>query len=488
MNSARCSTGWGGTGSTQQSSGGIPAAMKASAPSMMDLVVSRYTARSPLSLMARIGLERCFSDATLDKLFERHRVEGYTRELAFSSAVDLMTLVVTGNQPSVRAAYQQRSVGVALKCVYEKLQHLETSVCEAMVEHTATKADELLAAMNARRPPWLPGYRVKILDGNHLAATDRRLKALRASHAGPLPGFVLAVFEPDTELLRRVRLCEDGHAQERSLLQDVLPMVQQNDCWIGDRNFCTTDFLLGIAARKGTFLIRQHGSLSLPAAGERRACGRAPTGEVFEQEVLLQSGGRSLRLRRITLVLDQPSRDGDREIHLLSNLPATAATAVALAEQYRVRWRIENAFNRLALWLDAELAPLGYPRAALFGFCVGILAYNLMVTLLGALRAAHGADKVDSEVSGYLLVQDVRMNAPGLDVMIDAEEWTLQYKRRTVAEVASEMLTLAAKVDLKRLPKAKTRPKNATKPRTENRDKPHASTARLLAGTPRTKA
>ncbi|MFM7298345.1 MAG: transposase [Planctomycetota bacterium] len=449
-------------------------------PSMMDYVLERYAARSPLSLMARIGLEHCFSNATLDRLFERHRSQGYTQTLTFSATVDLMTLVVTGAQPSVRAAYPHRNVGVRLKSVYEKLQHLEPAVCEAMVAETSARAAALLTEMKAERAPWLPGLRLKILDGNHLAATERRIEAVRGSHAGPLPGFVIAVYEPTTELVRRVLLCEDGHTQERALLADVLPLVEPSDCWVGDRNFCTSGFLLGIAERQGTFLMRQHGGLELQAVGARVACGRVETGEVFEQEVMLGTGVRARRVRRITVRLNTPTRDGDQELHLLSNVPREVASATALAEAYRVRWRIEVAFNRLAMWLNAELAPLGYPKAALFGFCVGLLAYNLVATLLGALRAAHGAEKIDADVSGYLIVQDVRMNEPGLDVILDAAEWTARYRRRTVAEVASELLMLARRVDLRRIPKAKTRPKNPAKPRTRFKGQPHVSTARLL--------
>jgi len=87
--------------------------------------------------------------------------------------------------------------------------------------------------------------------------------------------------------------------------------------------------------------------------------------------------GRTLDLRRITIRLDQATRDGDMELHLLTNLPREKASAMEIADLYRRRWSIETAFQQLALWLDAELAPLGYPMAALFGFCVGLLSYNL---------------------------------------------------------------------------------------------------------------
>jgi len=62
-------------------------------------------------------------------------------------------------------------------------------------------------------------------------------------------------------LATEVVLCEDGHAQERALLGQVLPLVEQDDLWIADRNLCTVNFLFGIAARGGGFVIRQHGQL-----------------------------------------------------------------------------------------------------------------------------------------------------------------------------------------------------------------------------------
>jgi|GEM_PF-2402291 len=42
-------------------------------PSIMQHVLSRYTVGSPLSRMVRIGLEHCFSSATLDEVFEGSR-------------------------------------------------------------------------------------------------------------------------------------------------------------------------------------------------------------------------------------------------------------------------------------------------------------------------------------------------------------------------------------------------------------------------------
>ena len=88
--------------------------------------------------------------------------------------------------------------------------------------------------------------------------------------------------------------------------------------------------------------------------------------------------------------LDKPTRDGDREIHLLTNLPAKDARARVVAELYRRRWTIETAFQELEATLDGEISALGYPKAALLAFCVALVPYNVMSTVKAALRGAWG--------------------------------------------------------------------------------------------------
>jgi len=96
--------------------------------------------------------------------------------------------------------------------------------------------------LNATIPDLLPGYRVKMIDGNTIAATEHRLKALREISSAPLPGQTLVVLDPSLMLAVDVFLCVDGHALERSLFDEVLPSVEENDVWIADRNFCPLKF------------------------------------------------------------------------------------------------------------------------------------------------------------------------------------------------------------------------------------------------------
>jgi Transposase DDE domain len=325
------------------------------------------------------------------------------------------------------------------------------------------------------------GYTAKILDGNHLAASERRLKELRDVAAGPLPGQTLVVLEPEYQLATDVFCCEDGHAQERSLLDRVLGRVQANDLWLADRNFCTTRFLFGIAKRQGRFLIRQHAAtLHWERASEQRRIGRIPEGVVYEQTLWLEDGdGTVLPVRRVSLVLDEPTRDGETEIHVLTNLPAKVG-AKRVAQLYRKRWTIEHLFLNLTTILHCELKTLPYPKAALFGFCTALAAGNVLATVKGALRAAHGAEKVEQELSEYHLALEVSGKYQGMMIALPPEDWWA-LAEMTAAAFSRWLLGLARRVDLKRFPKQRRGPKKPRPRRTRFSKAKHISTARLLA-------
>src|SRR5215471_12808153 len=141
----------------------------------------RYINASPLSVMARATIEHALSAQALNDLFERTAERGYTRELLFSTTVDVMSLVVSTKAHQVKSAYQQllEEVPVTRKCVYEKLQNIETAVCAELVRWVAGRCGGLITELGGACRPLLPGYTVRILDGNHLAATQKRLEAVR---------------------------------------------------------------------------------------------------------------------------------------------------------------------------------------------------------------------------------------------------------------------------------------------------------------------
>jgi hypothetical protein len=445
-------------------------------------VFDRFVTDSPICVMARGLLERALSAQRLDHVFERTAQRQYTRELLFSTTVDLMAMTVCRIRPSVHAAYQAKKseVAVSVRALYDKLQCLEPGISARLVQHTADRLEPVIRRMQGTLPPLVEGYKTKILDGNHLGHSERRPKILRDVVAGPLPGQTLVVLEPETGLATGVICCEDGHTQERKILEEIWQFVEKNDLWIADRNFCTTKFLFGLVARGSKFIIRQHAAtLRWQRQSRKRYVGRTETGKVYERKLWLQDeDGKEKAIRQITLVLDKPTRDGDKTMQLLTNLPAKVGAA-KVAELYRNRWTIEQLFQRMTVLLQCEVDTLAYPKAALFGFCVALAASNVLAGVKAALRAAHG-QKVDEQVSDYYVADELAKTYRGMMIALPEGEWQ-HLGEMSDSDFVAWLLGVAEQTRLDRYQKHPRGPKKPRTARTRYPKAKHVATARLMA-------
>jgi hypothetical protein len=445
-------------------------------------LLERFIKQSPIAVMAQATIVYALNATCLDKLFREQASAQYEHKITFSALVDLMSLVVCRIYRSVHSAYtkSKTKIGASLVAVYGKLSRTELPILTALVTETGQRLSAVVSELRAELPSPVPGYRVKIIDGNHLAATERRLKVLRGQASAPLPGQALVVYDPQLDVMTNIILCEDGHAQERSLLAQVLPLINKGEVWIEDRNFCTTEFVFGVEKRQAYFIIRQHaGNLHWEELEPLTYCGRCATGEVYEQRVRLWTeDGRELVCRRIQLKLDQPTRDGDTELYLLTNLPK-AVTAVIVAAAYRERWTIEIGFQKLATVLESEIDTLAYPKAALFGFAVGVAAYNVLSVVQAALRSEHGRERVQEEVSTYHLAEELSAVSEGLKIAIPWTTWS-RIAALTVPDFARWLKEVARHVDLAQYKKHPRGPKKKQKKPRYDKRKPHVATAREL--------
>ena len=341
-------------------------------------------------------------------------------------------------------------------------------------------AAAVTAVVKGVPPAVLPGYQVRILDGDHLAATDHRLKELRTYGGGALPGQALVVYDPDRDLAIKVVPCENGHTQERALLSLLEESLATGEVWVMDRNFCVLHWLHQIAAQPAYFVVREHEQTPFKPLAPMQEKGATETGLVAEQPIqVIGPDGQPVVWRRIRVLLHQPTRDGDDRVYLWTNLPAAVA-AQTVARLYLKRWRIETAFPHLAQDLNTEIKTLGYPRAALFGFCIGVVAYHILAVLKAALRQVHGATVIDTHLSGYYVADEVSGTYRGMMIAIPPPEWQV-FRQVTVPELAEVLIDLAGKVPLAQFRKHPRGPKKPRPPRQFDPKHPHQATAKLLA-------
>lgn len=202
------------------------------------------------------------------------------------------------------------------------------------------------------------------------------------------------------------------------MFEQVLATVAPGQLWIADRNMCTLAMLTGLAQRQSAFVIRAHQNLPWEALSEWRSMGVIEAGAVFEQAVKIEFEGKYLALRRIVLRLSQPTRHGDSEIVILTNLPMAEADAIVVLQLYRERWQVEGLFLTVTKNFECEIATLADPKAALFSFSLALVTYNILATLRAALASVHGVETVEATLSDFYVVEELQGTDRGMMIAV----------------------------------------------------------------------
>jgi hypothetical protein len=441
----------------------------------------RFCIVAPFAVMAQT-LIRSFVCEEFEGIFEANRNGQYEDKVTFEALGLAVADIALGYCDNANQAYREHkeNLAVARSSFYDKLNGTRTSLSEAVVASSASKAIEIQDAVGFIQWDGLPGYRVFALDGNHLPKTEKRIKELRGTSQAPLPGTCVARFDLGRQLFDRVYLLEDAHQQESATLDDVAQDLGKNDLLIADRHYCIDAFLTRLDQQSSSFIIRQHGRLKGVLLGQRRKIGRTATGMVYEQSMRLTKRDGAITVRRITVELDNPTRDGDTEIHVLSNLPSKV-NAKTIINLYARRWEEETAFYHEQMCLNGELPSLGHPRAALFLFCIATMAYNILQTLLSVLYAEHEDEEVD-ELSFYYVSLEIERYTPGMLAVLEADDWA-RVTPRTTARLAQLLAKIASGIDLSKYRKSRRGPKKPYKRKSNDRSG-HLSTAKFLGLVP----
>jgi hypothetical protein len=443
----------------------------------MDPVLARFVEDSPVTVMARLLLERTLPASWVDEVFTANAKSQYTKELLFSEVVDLMSLVSLGLRPNLHAAAKKSNLSVSMTALYDKVNRVELPVTQALVRGAATRLTPIMSLL--RKDRILDGYTLRIIDGNCLPPSEKRLAPLRDLRGTVLPGKSLVVYDPDLDLVTDVVLNEDGHAGEQPMVNSLLEAGKPDELWMGDCAFSTRELLL--LGRRTNVLFREHPAHpNATPVGPRREIGRCDTGMVFEQEVTIPDGeGGTHSLRRIEIELDTPTEDGVTVVRLLTNLPKSVK-AKKVAKLYLKRWTIERMFGRLESALNSEINTLAYPAAALFAFGLATVSYNVLAAVEAAVENAHELEEED-ELSTYHVAEEVKATMRGLDIAVAASVW-VQYAKQSTSEFAATLLSLGSSVKPKSFQKAvrgpkKEKPKGRVSVKEASRQ---SATARLL--------
>ena len=272
---------------------------------------------------------------------------------------------------------------------------------------------------------------------------------------------------------------EDGYAQELSGLDQIIETLAAKQLWIADRNFCTLKFLYRIAVKSACFVIRQHGKLKGEVKGKEKRIGKTETGTVYENQLVLpEHDGERMTVRRVVIRLAEPTRDGDTEMVILTNLPCEKADAVRVGELYRDRWKVETAFMHMTLHLNCEIDALCYPAASLFCFAVSLVSFNALSVIKSMVAKEHGRQASES-LSHYYLCDEIAGDGRGLLIAIEDSRWD-EVVEMTLDTFCRELLQIASAMKMQRYRKSVRGPKKPPTKKKGNKRTVHVSTKRIL--------
>lgn len=441
--------------------------------------LSRFTDACPFAVMTRAVIGSLLDSQQLNDLFENEAERQYDRQIPFMAVVWSMAELALGTLASKNQAYKQyqEEIGASKTAFYNKLNRTEPKLSESLVRFSAEQACPLLKQLKFEPWEFLPGYRCYSIDGNHFGKTERRLKESRYLSAPPLPGTVIAKYDHQRDLFSSVYALECGHAQETTVIDRVIDDAEQGDVYFADRSYCIKRVVFGLIRAECFFVIRQKMTFTGNLLGQRKKIGQTETGVVFEQAVTITQGHDSRQIRRITVELFEPTRDGETVVHLFTNLPASTS-ALTIAEAYRGRWEIETAFHSLTMTLCCESKGNCHPRCAILQFCMAVVAYNARCLLMASLYAVHEDEQIDS-LSEYQISLEVTSHIDGLCIAINEQEWS-QLIGASSKSLAQFLITIAKTIDPSQYAKSKRGTKKPPPPKKKMQRNSHLSSQKLL--------
>jgi hypothetical protein len=178
--------------------------------------------------------------------------------------------------------------------------------------------------------------RLFTVDGSTLEALFRKLKALQDTPPGSLAGKICTVIDLATRLPEQVWFTEEAQAHDTNFLDQILELAQAGTLWIFDRGFFDFTFFDALIDKGVAWITRAKSNtvFTVQAVWLR-------TPEVRDRLVTLGQGKTRCR-HSVRLVEVRFGRTWYR--YLTSVLDPTVLPAWVVADLYRRRWRIEEAF------------------------------------------------------------------------------------------------------------------------------------------------
>ena len=230
-------------------------------------------------------------------------------------------------------------------------------------------------------------------DGSTLEALFRKLKVLKDVPIGQLAGKICTVIDITTRLPVAVWFSEQARAYDTSFIPDLLTLVPKNTLLILDRGFYDFKFLAALVEQGAAFITRLKSNAKIEVVKVL-----TQTDTVKDLIVVLGSGQNDRPQIRVRLVEIRFGRVWYR--YITSVLDPTILPPFVVADLYRRRWRIEEAFNTIKRLLNLAYLWTGSINGIQLQIWATWLFYAILVDLGDAVADEVGLpfDRISLEM------------------------------------------------------------------------------------------
>ena len=230
-------------------------------------------------------------------------------------------------------------------------------------------------------------------DGSTLEALFRKLKVLEDVPVGQLAGKMGTVVDLLTRLPVEIWFRAEAQAHDTTFMPDLLALVKAKTLLVLDRGFYDFDFFADLIERKAAFITRPKKNAFFIIAETL-----TKTAQVKDQIVFLgtgQNGAPVLKLRLVEVRFGKVWYQ-----YLTSVLDPTVLPPFVVADIYRRRWRIEEAFNTVKRLLNLSYLWTGSLNGIQLQIWATWLFYALLVDLGDAVADRVGLpfDRISLEM------------------------------------------------------------------------------------------
>jgi hypothetical protein len=231
------------------------------------------------------------------------------------------------------------------------------------------------------------------VDGSTLEALFRKLKVLREVPGGQLAGKMCTIVDIVTRLPIEVWFSDQAQAHDTSFIPELLAFVPKKTLLLLDRGFYDFKFFAALIKQGAAFITRLKSNSKIKVVEVLTS-----TDTVKDLIVILGSGQNGSPKIKVRLVEIRFGRVWYR--YVTSVLDPTLLPPFVVADLYRRRWRIEEAFNTVKRLLNLAYLWTGSINGIQLQIWATWLFYAILVDLGDAVANEVGLpfDRISLEM------------------------------------------------------------------------------------------